>query len=270
MKKDRHVRRKSKYQALKKLYETNITVESIAEYLVVCDIHEDALSMKTELVQRNYDVLGVQEGDEVIGYVERERLEEGTIRDFVRPFQTREIVSNSTPLMQFLHIFKERKRIFVLENNEVTQLITGADLQKPPVRMLIFGYITLLEMNLGELIYEKLPESSWKSLLSEGRLSKAEALFQERLAKDEDLHLIECLQISDKLHIVLNDPHLKGHFPVSSKSHGKRMANQVRDLRDRIAHSNELGMDMTWEEIIESLEICEEFLRVTERLLMEQ
>lgn len=264
-----HGNRKSKYLALKTLYETNITVESIAENLLVCDVQEDAMTVKTELASRNYDVIGVREGDEVIGYVEREELEEGTIRDFARLFQTREIIANSTPLMQFLHIFKERKRIFVLEKNEVTQLITGADLQKPPVRMLLFGYITLLEMNLGELISAKLPGGSWKSLLSEGRLNKAEALYQERLAKNEDLDLIECLQISDKMHIILNAPNLKAYFPMSSKREGKRLSNQVRDLRDRIAHSNELGMDMTWEKIIDILEKCEEFLKVSEGLLME-
>ena len=269
MKPNKLANRKSKYETLKRLYETNITVDSIAEDLVVCDINEDALARKLDLTEKNYDVIGVIEGHEPIGYVEREQLGAGTIRDYVIQFNTREIITNSTPLIQFLHFFKERKRIFVLEKNQVTKLITAADLQKPPVRILIFGYVTLLEMNLSDVIKYRFPEHGWQGLITENRLSKAEQLYQERLAKNEDINLIECLQISDKLQIIMNDESLREKFQLPSKNQWKRISNRVRDLRDKIAHSNQLGIDITWEEIIDTLEECEIILEASEELLGE-
>lgn len=269
MRKDYVGNKKSKFQTLKMLYETNITIDSIAERLMLCESGDSSLIIKEELTKRNFDVIGVRDGNEIIGYVERGDLEEGTIRDYVRPFHTREIISDSTPLIQFLHLFKNRRRMFVLEKNEVTQLITYADLQKPPVRILIFGYMTLLEMNLGELIQVKYENQSWQGFLGGNRLTKAEALFKERQAKNEDISLIECLQISDKMQIIMNAPGLLDHFEIQSKSEWKRTTAQVRDLRDRIAHSNALGIDVTWEEITTTLETCEDLLKVIERLLEE-
>jgi hypothetical protein len=259
-----------KYQALKNLYESNMTVDSIAEALAVCDVADDAAAVKMQLEERNYDVIGVREGNEVIGFVERSDLGTGAIADYVKPFLMRDILTDSTPLIQFLHIFKNRSRIFVLEQNKVTKLITSADLQKPPIRILIFGYITLLEMNLGELIFQHFPDHSWKALISEGRLKLAQNLYHKRLEKNEDISLVECLQISDKLEIIKNDEFLFHSFGLASRSRWKKTSGKIRDLRDRIAHSNELGITMTWEEIIGILEDCEHVLEVSEALLAEE
>ncbi|MBM4761050.1 hypothetical protein [Bacillus sp. B15-48] len=266
MKRVEPVSRKSKYQTLKTIYETNLTVDSIAEELLVCEINDSVEEIKRELTARNYDLIGVIEENHVIGYVEKGKLQSGTIRDYVTPIQTRDIIAHSTPLIEFLHIFKDRKRIFVLEKNEVTQLVTAADLQKPPVRILIFGYITLLEMNLGELIHQRIPNNGWQSFISESRVEKAMNLLEERKAKDEDINLVECLQISDKLQIIKKDPFLKEHFQLPSNKEWKRISNDLRDLRDKIAHSNALGIDMTWKEIIELIEKCEQLLEASERL----
>jgi hypothetical protein len=260
----------SKYHALKNLYESNMTVDSIAEVLAACGIHDDAEGVRKQLEERNYDVIGVREGCEVIGFVEKADLGAGLVADYVKPFQTRDILTNSTPLIQFLHIFKDRNRIFVLEQNKVNKLITSADLQKPPIRILIFGYITLLEMNLGELISQQFPDHSWNKLISEGRLQLADDLYHKRLDKNEDISLVECLQISDKLEIIKNDDTLFQRFGMASKSQWKRTSGMIRDLRDRIAHSNELGISMTWAEIIGILESCEHVLQVSEALLEEK
>ncbi|WHX40369.1 hypothetical protein QNH36_22455 [Mesobacillus sp. AQ2] len=259
---------RNKYYTLKNLYETSITVDCIAESLIVCDLNGDSLQIKKEMYYRNYDVIGVLDDNEIAGYIEREDLNEGQVKNYLKRFNTNEIITNTTPLIQFLHILKGKSRLFVLEKNKVTKLITSADLQKPPVRILIFGYITLLEMNLGEIIKWRFEGDEWKKYISYERFEKAEDLYIKRQNKNEDINLIECLQISDKMQIIRKDEYLFSFFKMS-KSKWKDISDELRDLRDQIAHSNELGVESNWEDIIKLLENCEYLLEISEELLAE-
>ncbi|WP_375090976.1 hypothetical protein ACDZ29_12880 [Peribacillus sp. RS7] len=254
----------SSYLSLKTLYEENITVKSIAQELEFCHTNDLALDIRKALEKKNFDILAVQDQGEIIGYIEREELGEGSISEYLRNFSPREMVSDSTPLIQLLHIFKNKTRVFVLENNSIKKLITHADLQKPPIRMLIFGYITLLEMRMSDIIMDRFGDGSWHPMISEDRLEKATELYRRRIDKNEDINLIECLQISDKFDIIHKDEELKCFFQIPSKSKGKKDANAIRKLRDKISHANELGLDMSWMEIIEVVESCGQLLEISE------
>lgn len=254
----------SSYLSLKNLYQENITVKSIAQELEFCSMEESAIHIKNQLDKKHFDILAVEEQGEIVGYIERHELGEGRIADYMRAFSPRELVSDSTPLIQLLSIFKKKTRVFVLENNSIKKLITYADLQKPPIRMLIFGYITLLEMRLSDIILHRFGEESWYPMISEDRLHKANELYVRRVEKNEEINLIECLQISDKFDIIHKDKELRAFFQIPSKSKGKKDANAIRKLRDKISHANELGMDMSWREIIEVVEICGQLLELSE------
>ncbi|MFF2289177.1 hypothetical protein [Peribacillus butanolivorans] len=254
----------SSYLSLKTLYEENITVKSIAQELEFCHKNDLALEIQKELKKKNFDILAVEDQGEIIGYIERQELGEGKIAEYLKCFTPRELVSDSTPLIQLLHIFKNKTRVFVLENNSIKKLITHADLQKPPIRMLIFGYITLLEMRMSDIIMDKFGNDSWYPMISGDRLEKATELYRRRIDKNEDINLIECLQISDKFDIIHKDQELRLFFQIPSKSKGKKDANAIRKLRDKISHANELGLDMSWIEIIEVVESCGQLLEISE------
>jgi len=242
------------YKSLKNLFELNITVNSIAEEIQFCNKKADALHIKQEMIKNNFDVMGVK-AEEMVGYITKTDLSSGNVENYLKPFTSMDLISDSTPLLQVLHILKDNERIFILEGVKVSKIVTYADLQKPPVRMMIFGYITLLEMKLGELINNYFPNQSWKESLSQNRLDKAETLFNDKREKNEDLSLIECLQISDKLDLIfVKDDKLRALFDIPSKSYGKDLTKNIRKLRDEIAHANELGFGLSWKEIISVLE----------------
>ncbi|PJN87564.1 hypothetical protein [Bacillus sp. mrc49] len=259
-----HRKNNSSYLSLKTLYEENITVKSIAQELEACHKNDEALDIRNALERKNFDIMAVQDQGDIIGYIERHELGEGRISRYLRHFSPRELVSDSTPLIQLLHIFKKKTRVFVLENNSIKKLITHADLQKPPIRMLIFGYITLLEMRLSDIILHRFGDGGWHSMISEDRLEKATELYRRRIDKNEDINIIECLQISDKFDIIHKDQEMRRFFQIPSKSKGRKDANAIRKLRDKISHANELGLDMSWMEIIEVVECCGQLLEISE------
>jgi hypothetical protein len=78
---------------------------------------------------------------------------------------------------------------FVLINllRNVGGIITRDDVQKPPVRMWLFGIVTLVEMRFAELIERHCPTAGWTKYLSEGRLQKAHAFWKSAVGGDGGL-----------------------------------------------------------------------------------
>jgi hypothetical protein len=86
-------------------------------------------------------------------------------------------------------------------------ILSKADLNKPPVRIYIFGLISLFEMHLSYWIKHYFPDDSWQSVLSKGRLKILEGVFAKRRENgmNQQLTIKECLQICDKKNILLNN-----------------------------------------------------------------
>ncbi|WP_221568411.1 hypothetical protein [Alkalihalobacillus sp. TS-13] len=256
----------SPYHELRLLYEKDIHVNHISEVFDICYPHDDAQMIKAQMAEKDYDVLGVEEDGSVIGYVKREELKEGLCRNYMTPFSPREIVSDSTPLIKILFLFKEIERIFVLEENRVTRLVTKADLQKPPIRMLLFGIITLLEMHLLRVINHYLPQNDWKRHLGMDRIQEAERLYTIRSVKNEAIGLSDCLQICDKRDIILNEGELRQQLKFPSKTKGKDYFKRLEGLRNNLAHAQELNTEGSWEDIILLIEETETILEVCEQI----
>ncbi len=251
-------KRLSQYHDLRLLYEQDIKVNHISEVLDICHPHDDAQMIKSYMEEKDYDVLGVEEDECVIGYVRKEELKDGFCRNYINHFSPKELVSESTPLIKILYLFRETERIFVLEENRVTRLVTKADLQKPPIRMLLFGIITLLEMHLLKVINHYLPQDAWKKHLDNGRIQKAEVIYTERRIKNEAIGLIDCLQICDKRDIILNELKIRKQLKIPSKTKGKDYFKRLEKLRNNLAHAQELNTEGSWEDMILLIEETEE------------
>ena len=256
----------SSYQSLRSLYEQNITVNSIAEHLDTCLLHDDANQIQNMMVMKDYDVLGVEENGIVIGYVVRDELRKGTCKEYYRGFSPTELVSESTSLLQTLFIFKEIKRIFILEGNRITKVVTLADLQKPPIRMLLFGLISLLEMHLYRIINDYFPNGAWKKHLNPNRINFAEDLYSLRKSKNEAIQLSDCLQICDKRDIILNEDKLRERLGIENKTKGKQFFKKLEELRNNLAHSQDIQTENSWNEMFSLIEQTESILEECEKI----
>lgn len=256
----------SSYQSLRSLFEKNITVNSISEVLDTCKVIDPAQQIKDKMVFKDFDVMGVEENGMVTGYVVRDGLGEGTCKEYYRRFCPSELVSESTPLLQTLFIFKDNERLFILEGNRITKVVTLADLQKPPVRMLLFGVVSLLEMHLYRIIRDYFAEDSWKKHLNDKRIQQAEELFLQRKARNEAIQLSDCLQLCDKRDIVLGEQRLRELLGIESKSKGKDFFKKLETLRNNLAHSQDLNTQNSWNDMFSLIEQTEKLLEKCEKI----
>ena len=120
------------------------------------------------------EVVGIRHAGQIAGYVENNSLTNGACGQFQRPLSEVTVLKDDVPLLRVLHELNQSRFVFVTVLGAVGGIITAADLQKPPVRMWIFGVVTLIEMRFLDLIESHCPLDSWKEFVSEGRLQKAQ------------------------------------------------------------------------------------------------
>jgi hypothetical protein len=246
---------------LKKIYSNNLSVTLIAENLISCSIEDETETIKAKMEELDFDYFGVESNGKMIGYIMKQELVDQSLSNYVHYFAMEDLVSESTSLIDLLQILKAKHPVFILEKNQVRKLITVADLQKQPIRMLVFGLISLLEMELVQLIKNSNPDEEWKSCLSEGRMAKVYQVYETRKEKNEGLGLIECLQLSDKGTIIKKTPHLLKQLGFVSKSDADRFFSSIEELRNNTAHSQEYVYE-DFNEFLENIYRVEKILNL--------
>ncbi|MBD0385618.1 MAG: hypothetical protein ICV54_03570 [Nostoc sp. C3-bin3] len=258
---------KSRSQDLRSLFENNITIEYVAEPLKAMPANAEVTEVLHWMQAHNFDVIGVETEDTISGYVERSSLIEGKSRkcgDYQRVFHPKELIAISTPLIKLLPILQQTQRLFVLDCNQVNGIVTCGDLQKAPARMLLFGLVTLLEMNLLRLVRIYYPEDSWQKVLKPERLEVAQRLWRESQERNEATDLLDYLQFCDKRELILNQPELLQQLGLKYKRFGERFLKSAEQLRNRLAHAQNLVSGSSWAELISLAEAMETLLILCE------
>lgn len=130
------------------IFSEKITVMSIAEEFVSCNINDTIGKVKNEFSNKNFDVIGVKKDDKIIGYLNFSDIKEEAKNEkcgkYLKKFEINEIIPESFPLNETFEKFKfnnEKKkieRLFVLTSQGISHIITKADFQKIIVRLYIF------------------------------------------------------------------------------------------------------------------------------------
>jgi hypothetical protein len=180
---------------------------------------------------------------------ERADLGGAVLGDRLRPFDESLLISDSTPLAEVVLGLAKSRRLFVRVLGAVGGIVTMSDLQKPPLRMWLFGMVTLIEMRISRLIEQMCPGDSWKRHVSEGRLQKAEALLEERRRRNQSLELIDCLQISDKGQIIARNEEIRILTRFTSRRQVEEAIKALESLRNNLAHSQDI-LSCDWQTIV--------------------
>jgi hypothetical protein len=248
----------STLESLRRVFTEGFVARDIAEPLVSFDASTAAAEVVALMGKRNFDVVGVRKEGIVIGYVERADLCVETCGENVRPISKATTISETASLADVVLSLTGSPRLFVKTLGAVGGIITMSDLQKPPVRMWVFGMITLMEMRVTRLIELKCQGDSWRQFLSEGRLQKAEALLEERRRRNQDIELIDCLQISDKGQIIARNEDIRRMTKMQSRRQAEQTIRMLESLRNTLAHSQDI-LSCDWETIIV---LCRDLERV--------
>ena len=258
---------KSTSEELRSIFENNISVRDIYEDLEYCNVNDDAMYIKNIMEEKEFDVFGILKDNVLFGYIKQDELKEGLCEKYQNPFKPTELISDSTPLIELLSILHDQPRIFVLKCNRVVGIITHGDLQKAPVRMLLFGLISLLEMNLLRLIKSYYPDDSWKGILSNGRIKQAENLLNTLKERNEGIDLADCLQFCDKRKIILNNQEIVERIWQNDKNSLRNVLKGIQELRNKLAHSQDIITGSSLPETIKLIKQLESLLRKCEELI---
>jgi hypothetical protein len=234
---------KSSLQDLREVFERGITLGDIAESFVSFDADGDATELKPFLENQNFDVVGVRRNGIIEGYALRRELTWGLLGDHELLFPTALVLPSTASLLRLFKIFEtypDSPQVFIDILGHVGGIITRGDLQKVPVRMWMFGVISLIEMQMLRIIRERYPGESWRGLLSNGRLDDADEIMRDRKSRNEEIDLADCLQFCDKADIMMKEEETRSVLGFPSRSQGQEFFEQLRALRDELAHAQDI------------------------------
>jgi len=139
-------------------------------------------------------------------------------------------------------------------------VISRDDINKPMVRMWLFGIVTMIEMGLVQMIKDQYPEQSWQSVVSQGRLEKAKQIQAERQRRNQYCELIDCLQLPDKGQILLESERAMKRLGFETKGAAKRAVKELESLRNHLAHAQDV-VSHDWAQIARLSQRMEEATR---------
>jgi predicted transcriptional regulator len=266
--KETGIRRKgTSFTELQDVFIDNITTKHIFEPLAYCRITDNTEDVKNLLIERDFDTLGVVDDDEQKrGFVIGEKLGENPIESYIEPFGIAVIISESTPIAELLEILLNKEYVFVLARNSVDGIVTRADINKPIVRIYLFGLISLFELHLNFWI-TKNHDSSWDMYLKQARIDKAHELHDKRKGKNQQLTLLECIQICDKREILKRTPGFLDDFNFTKIAFENLLKN-IEKIRNELAHSqNTIIANLEWKVFVNSIKSLKDFLLQSEQMI---
>ena len=237
-------------ERLKRLFWEGFTVRDVAESLVSFDATTSVTEARKLIVRRDFDVVGVRRDGLVTGFLIGATARSGNCGDHLQSFTDEDVIADSESLAVAITRLNEHPQLFVSSLNSVEGIVTRGDFEKSPVRMWLFGMISIVEMRLVGLIAETLPDGVWREYVSAGRLAKAEQMFEERKRRNQYVDLLNCLQFSDKGQIVAKCDALRNQTRLESARHGKQLVKQLESLRNNLAHAQDI-IGTNWQMIVE-------------------
>ena len=249
-----------------------VVTRAIMEPMQSAPAYKPAEEAKPLLASRGFDAVGVKDSpdDPVKGFVLAKELDTGTVGDHLRRFSEQDLVSATIHLPDLLARLEQRERVFVSTRNGVSGIITRADLNKPPVRLYLFGLISLLEMHMQFWVATEYPDDTWHGVLSERRLEKARGVFADRVIADEGVTLLDCIQFCDKKNLFAKRHELLRRLNLPPRYKTESLLKDAEDLRNNLAHSQlDLVKGTTWEKVLELIDRIQAFVLRSDEVVEE-
>ncbi len=253
--------KRNSYYDIDNTFLRSLTVRDIADPLPSFDSETPADQVRAALERHHLQIAGVREDGFIAGYLVIDELGEGPCAQFCHPIQEAKILSGNAHLSELVVALDQVPYFFVNFLGEISGIITRADLDDPPVRMWLFGLITLIEMRFLTLIKRRFPEDGWQQYLSNNRLEKAAALQQERQRRKQDPQLLECLQFSDKAQIVIRDEQLRQQIGFQYRRQAEQAIKNLEKLRNNLAHAQDI-VSLDWQTIVNLSENLEAVIEI--------
>ena len=235
---------------LRRLFLEGFSAMDVAEPLVSFDMSAKAEDVRQFMEKKSFDLVGVRQNGLVEGYVRRDELTSGLCSDHFHPFTPDDdLIPDTANLIDVVKSLAINQQCFVTILDRVGAIITLTDLEKPPMRMFLFGMITMIEMTMTEVLRQLYPDNSWQEFLSEKRIDIAKKLQEERIRRGQHVELVDCLQFGDKGWIITYDEKLREKLGHKSRKETRNAIKELETLRNNLAHTQEI-IPSGWQRII--------------------
>ena len=231
------------------------TAGDIADPLLSFDADGRERALARIMKSRHLQIAGIRVDGVVQAYVRLSDVVSGDAGDdapsgrHLQHISADQVLGINAPLMDVVGVLTRHDHCFVSVFDAVVGVIERDAVNKPPVRMWLFGAITLYEMGLIPLIEKVFPDGAWQTALPPLRLEKARQLQRERARRNQSCELINCLQLSDKAQIMLEHQPARDAFGLPSKRAARELIKDLESLRNHLAHSQDI-VSHDWVQII--------------------
>lgn len=243
-------------QRIARLFTDCFRATDIAEPLRSFDSLREPEDVGRVLAQHGATVAGVRRDGHVAGYVRLSDIEKDQ-QPALRGFAQDQVVTGDASLTDVIHVLTRYTHCFITLLGEVVGCISRADIQKPVVRMWLFGIVTLAELEVTEQVRARWPADSWQDLLTESRLEKARTLYEERQRRGLSCELLDCLQLTDKVKVLFQDEEALHYFGFKTRRSAKQVLRELESLRNHLAHAQDI-VTHDWPQIVRLVRRVEE------------
>jgi hypothetical protein len=219
----------------------------LAEPLASFDDTAAFTDVRKGMDQGRLEVVGIRRDGVLTGWISRSDANGADAMPLPRPFEREAVVRDDASLQAIIAGLHVYSHLFVRSCGQIAGVVCREDVQKPPMRMWLFGLVTISELRVTEWIESLCPDDSWRRYLSEGRLHKAEELQKERRRRGQTPTLLDCLQLADKGRIVGRDARLRELTRFDSQRKVEEFVQAFQDLRNNLAHAQDISGD--WQAI---------------------
>jgi len=223
-------------------YNSLFTAKDIAEPLLSFDAETPSDRVSHFFKRNQNEALSIRTDGNVSGYITREHVQTDSLcGTFSRAFAVDQVISGDAEFAEVIYVLTRHDFCFISLLGTIQGVITRNDINKPYMRMWLFGFITLTEMRVTELIQNQFSDNDWVNLIPEARVSIAQKLRDERVRLGQHCELIDCLQLADKGLLLISDDELLSKLGFESKKSAKKILKQFQSLRNNLSHAQNIS-----------------------------
>ena len=246
---------------LVRLFTEAFTAQDIADPIRSFDTGTSCEYVRSVMDEHDLWVVCLREQGVIVGYVRRDDLQDGVCGEYARAFRAWQVIPGGSSLSDVIHILTLQEFGFISVLGDIAGYVSRSDINKPVVRMWLFGIITFVEMEFTDLIEKYFPNESWVSAMTEERIERARTMQQERNRRGQECRLLDCLQLSDKGRIIISNDQTFAHMGLESRRNAKKVVREVESLRNNLAHAQDI-VTYDWAQIVRFTHRIEESLSI--------
>lgn len=223
-------------------------ISTPADELVVCHENDRIKNISADAKYNEFDYIPVLRDGNVLGLFDRAKLcnsveldgheiEVGKVMDQISESN---IIAASAGILSFVSTADIKPCRFIVDCDRISGMVTISDLQRLPVRPVLFLLITHVELLMAAQIRRTLKESDrWLKMLSSARAERVSEKWARIQKENLALDKLSATDFCDKREIIVKAE----NFGIS-KGKARAELGEIEGLRNELAHSGDCAGTM--------------------------